>query len=37
MLASVESTLGSLWFGVMLGLIGLVGGWLYCQRTGKRK
>jgi hypothetical protein len=36
MLASVESFLGSLWFAVMLGMIGLVAGWVYCQRKGKR-
>lgn len=33
MLASVESFLGSLWFGVMLGLIGAVGGFMYCRKS----
>lgn len=36
MLASVESLLGSIWFGVMLGLIGAVSGFVYC-RKGKGK
>jgi hypothetical protein len=36
MLASAESLLGSIWFGVMLGLIGAVAGFVYC-RKGKGK
>lgn len=36
MLASVESLLGSIWFGVMLGLLGAVAGFVYC-RKGKGK
>jgi hypothetical protein len=36
MLASAESLLGSIWFGVMLGLIGAVAGFVYC-RKGKAK
>jgi hypothetical protein len=36
MLASVESLLGSIWFGLMLGLIGAVAGFIYC-RKGKGK
>jgi len=36
MLASAESLLGSIWFGVMLGLIGAVAGFIYC-RKGKGK
>lgn len=36
MLASVESLIGSIWFALMLGMMGLVGGWVYCQRKGKR-
>jgi hypothetical protein len=36
MLASVESFLGSLWFAVMLGMMGMVGGFIYCKRkSGK--
>jgi hypothetical protein len=36
MLASVESFLGSLWFAVMLGMIGMVAGFTYCKRkSGK--
>ena len=34
MLASAESLLGSIWFGVMLGLIGAIAGFVYC-RNGK--
>ena len=36
MLASAESLLGSIWFGLMLGLIGAVAGFIYC-RKGKAK
>lgn len=36
MLASVESLLGSIWFGLMLGLLGGIAGFLYC-RKGKAK
>jgi hypothetical protein len=36
MLASVESLLGSIWFGVMLGLLGGIAGFTYC-RKGKGK
>lgn len=36
MLASVESLLGSIWFGLMLGLLGAVAGFLTC-RKGKGK
>jgi hypothetical protein len=36
MLASVESLLGSIWFGVMLGLLGAVAGYIHC-RKGKGK
>lgn len=36
MLASVESFLGSLWFAVMLGMIGMVAGFIYCKRKGGR-
>ena len=36
MLASVESLLGSIWFAVMLGMMGLVGGYIACNRkSGK--
>lgn len=33
LLASVESFLGSLFFGLMLGAIGVVAGFLYCRKT----
>jgi hypothetical protein len=33
MLASVESLLGSIWFGAMLGLIGAVAGFIYCRKS----
>lgn len=33
MLASVESFLGSLWFGLMLGVTGCVAGFLYCRKS----
>lgn len=33
MLASVESFLGSLWFALMLGLAGLIGGALWCRKN----
>jgi hypothetical protein len=32
-LASVESFLGSLFFGLMLGAIGVVAGFLYCRKS----
>jgi len=32
--ASMESLIGSLWFGIMLGVIGVVGGYIYCRRQG---
>jgi hypothetical protein len=35
MLASVESFLGSLWFGLLLGMTGLVAGFIYCRRSKK--
>lgn len=35
MLASVESFLGSLWFALMLGLAGLIGGAWWCRRKAK--
>lgn len=35
-IASMESLIGSLWFGIMLALIGTIGGYLYCRRqSGK--
>jgi hypothetical protein len=34
--ASMESLIGSLWFGIMLALIGTVGGYLYCRRQGSK-
>ena len=33
-IASMESLIGSLWFGIMLGVIGVVGGYIYCRRQG---
>ena len=36
MLANVESFqsfLGSLWFGLLLGVIGCVAGFLYCRKS----
>ena len=33
MLASVESFLGSLWFALMLGLAGLIGGAWWCRKN----
>ena len=33
-ISSAESLIGSLWFGIMLALIGTVGGYLYCRRQG---
>jgi len=33
-ISSAESLIGSLWFGIMLGVIGVVGGYLYCRRQG---
>jgi hypothetical protein len=35
-IASMESFIGSLWFGIMLALIGTIGGYLFCRRqSGK--
>jgi hypothetical protein len=35
-ISSAESLIGSLWFGIMLALIGTIGGYLYCRRqSGK--
>lgn len=33
LLASVESFLGSLFFGLMLGAIGVVAGFMYCRKS----
>jgi hypothetical protein len=33
-ISSAESLIGSLWFGIMLGVIGVVGGYIYCRRQG---
>ena len=33
-IASMESFIWSLWFGIMLALIGTVGGYIYCRRQG---
>jgi len=35
-ISSAESLIGSLWFGIMLALIGTVGGYLYCRRQGSK-
>ena len=32
-LASAESLLGSVWFALMLGLAGLIGGALWCRKN----
>jgi hypothetical protein len=32
MLADFSSFLGSLWFGLMLGVVGVVAGFIYCRR-----
>lgn len=37
MLASAESLLGSIWFGVMLGLIGGIAGFIYCRKGKARE
>lgn len=34
-LASAESLLGSLWFGLMLGLAGAIAGFVACRRSSK--
>jgi hypothetical protein len=35
-IASMESLIGSLWFGIMLACIGTIGGYLFCRRqSGK--
>jgi len=33
-ISSAESFIGSLWFGIMLCVIGVVGGYIYCRRQG---
>jgi len=35
-ISSAESLIGSLWFGIMLGVIGVVGGYIYCRRQGSK-
>jgi hypothetical protein len=35
-IASMESLIGSLWFGIMLAVIGVIGGYLYCRKQGSK-
>ena len=36
MLADFSSFLGSLWFGALLCVVGLVAGWLLCKKNGSK-
>lgn len=36
-LADASSFFGSLWFGLMLALTGLIGGFVWCKRSAERK
>jgi hypothetical protein len=34
LISSAESLIGSLWWGLMLGVCGVVCGYLYCRKQG---
>jgi hypothetical protein len=35
-ISSIESLIGSLWWGLMLGVCGVVGGYLYCRKQASK-